>query len=251
MSNTMDVESDQEQQHERHVEHEERDHEWRDERERVSVRLMDDKVSTLAAQTTDLGITCEDTFKNAASSLFGWGLEGARSVLEEAYPPYQDMQLHERIMEAIAGASSSGQQLRRLAELQLIATAFARMGARAHEIAGYAVEMGEHPDRDLQMGFAPIYPVLFGLLQQAFIEIRGSIMISNARDTARARRLLQEDTQMDLLYLRFQGAVHQAIEYNPLRSYLFQQALLVGARIRTIGDEVRAICRAVLNEPTL
>jgi hypothetical protein len=96
------------------------------------------------------------------------------------------------------------------------------------------------------MAFAPIYPHLFGLVQQAFVEIRGSVMISNARDTARARRLLEEDSQMDLLYIRFQGIVQQAIEYNPLRSFLFQQALLVGARIRDIGDEVRAICRAIL-----
>jgi hypothetical protein len=225
----------------------EQEQESRYEQERARMREMDDLVSALAAQTTDLGITAEDTFKNAASSLFGWGLDGARSVLGETHPSYQDPMLHERIVAAIAGASSSGQQLRRLAELQLIAAAFAHIGSRAHEIAGYAVEMGETVDRDLQMAFAPIYPLLFGLVQQAYVEIRGSIMISNARDTAKARRLLDEDSQMDLLYIRFQSTVHQAIEYNPMRSYLFQQALLVGARIKGIGDDVRAICRAILN----
>jgi hypothetical protein len=224
--------------------------EARYERERARMREMDDQVSALAAQTTDLGITSEDTFKNAASSLFGWGLDGARTVLEETRPAYQDSLLHERIVEAIAGASSSGQQLRRLAELQLIATAFAHIGSRSREIAGYAIEMGENVDRDLQAGFAPIYPLLFGLVQQAFVEIRGSIMISNARDTVRARRLLEEDSQMDLLYLGLQRTVQQAIEYNPMRSYLFQQALLVGARIKDIGGEVRSICRAILHDPT-
>jgi hypothetical protein len=227
----------------------EEEQEARYERERARLRDMDDHVSALAAQATDLGIASEDTFKNAASSLFGWGLDGARSVLEEEYPPYQDTSLRESIVEAIAEASSSGQHLRRLTELQLIAAAFARVGAHSRQIAGYALEMGEYADRDLQMAFAPIYPLLFGLVQQAFVEVRGSIMISNARDTARARRLLDEDSQMDLLYLRFQGTVQQAIEYNPLRSYLFQQALLVGARIKDIGDDVRAICRAVLHDP--
>ena len=222
--------------------------ESRYEQERARMREMDDQVSALSAQTTDLGITAEDTFKNAASSLFGWGLDGARSVLEDSHPPYQDSMLQERIVETIAGASSSGQQLRRLAELQLIATAFAHMGSRAREIAGYAIEMGETVDRDLQMAFAPIYPQLFGLVQQAFVEIRGSIMISNARDSAKARRLLDEDSQMDLLYIRFQSIVHQAIEYNPMRSFLFHQALLVGARIKGIGDDVRTICRAILHE---
>lgn len=216
------------------------------EQERARMREMDDLVSALAAQTTDLGIFCEETFRNAASSLFGWGLDGALSVLEEAHPPYQDTLLHERIVEAIAASSSSGQQLRRLAELQQIASAFARIGARAREIAEYAMEMGENVDRDLQAAFEPIYPQLFGLLQQAFLEIRGSIMISNARDTVKARRLLEEDSQMDLRYIRFQRVVHQAIEYYPLRSYLFQQALLVGVRIKGMGDDVRAICRAVL-----
>jgi hypothetical protein len=84
-------------------------------------------------------------------------------------------------------------------------------------------------------------------VQQAYVEIRGSIMISNARDTAKARRLLDEDSQMDLLYIRFQGTVQQAIDFNPMRSFLFQQALLVGSRIKGIGDDVRAICRAILN----
>jgi hypothetical protein len=226
----------------------EQEQESRYEQERARMREMDDLVSALAAQTTDLGITAEDTFKNAASSLFGWGLDGARSVLEETHPLYRDSMLHERIVEAIAGASSSGQQLRRLAELQLIAAAFAHIGSHAREIAGYAVEMGETVDRDLQMAFAPIYPLLFGLVQQAYVEIRGSIMISNARDTAKARRLLDEDSQMDLLYIRFQGTVQQAIDFNPMRSFLFQQALLVGSRIKGIGDDVRAICRAILHE---
>jgi hypothetical protein len=221
------------------------------EQERARMREMDDLVSALAAQTTDRGIAAEDTFKNAASSLFGWGLDGARSVLEESYPPYQDPMLHERIVETIAGISSSGQQLRRLTELQQIAAAFAHIGSRAREIASYAVEMGETVDRDLQAAFAPIYPLLFGLVQQAFVEIRGSIMISNARDTAKARRLLDEDSQMDLLYIRLQSTVQHAIEYNPLRSYLFQQALLVGARIKDIGDEVRTICHAVLHDQTI
>jgi hypothetical protein len=216
------------------------------EQERAYMREVDDLVSALAAQTTDLGIICEETFKNAASSLFGWGLDGARSVLADVHPPYQDKLLHERIVDAIAASSSSGQQLRRLAELQLIASAFARIGSRARAIANDAVQMGENVDRDLQAAFEPLYPLLFGLLQQAFLEIRGSIMISNARDTAKARRLLDEDSQLDLLYIRFQGMAHQAIEYYPLRSYLFQQALLVGARIKQMGDDVRAICHAVL-----
>lgn len=222
--------------------------ESRYEQERARMREMDDLVSALAAQTTDLGITAEDTFKNAASSLFGWGLDGARSVLEESRPSYQDSVLQERIVEAIAGASSSGQQLRRLNELQSTAAAFAHIGSRVREIAGYAVEMGETVDRDLQMAFAPIYPQLFGLVQQAFVEIRGSIMVSNARDMVKARRLLDEDSQMDLLYIRFQSTVHQAIEYNPMRSFLFQQALLVGSRIKGVGDDVRTICHAILHE---
>jgi phosphate uptake regulator len=221
------------------------------EQERARTRDMDDLVSALAAQTTDLGIASADTFKNAASSLVGWGLEGAQYVLEEAHPLYQDPMLRERIVEAIASASSSGRYLRRLAELQLIAAAFANIGAHSRQIASYAVEMGEHADRDLQMGFAPIYPLLFVLVQQAFVEIRGSIVISNERDTAKARRLLEEDSQMDLLYLRLQGIVQQAIDHNPLRAYLFLQALLVGARIKDIGDEVRAICRALLRHATM
>jgi hypothetical protein len=231
------------------MEHEqEQERERRNEREIARWRLMDDQVSALAEETIDLGIAAGDTFKNAASSLFGWGLDGARNVLEEAHPAYQNTLLHERIVEAIGQASSSGEQLRRLAELQVIATSFARIGARSREIAGHALEMGEHADRDLQVGFAPIYPLLFGLVQQAFVEIRGSFMIANARDTARSRRLLAEDSQLDMIYLRFQQTVQQAIQYNPLRSYLFQQALLVGARIKDIGDDVRAICRAILHD---
>jgi|GEM_PF-1380595 len=244
----MSVEDGQEVEHERQVEHERR--EWQYEQERVRERLMEDQVGALAAETTDLGILAEDAFKNAASSLFGWGLDGARSVLEMAYPPYQNSSLHERIVEAIGQVSSSGEQMRHLAELQVIASAFARIGSRSREIARHALEMGENADRDLLAGFAPIYPLLFGLVQQGFVEIRGSVMISNARDTVRARRLLEEDSQMDLFYLRMQRTVQQAIEFNPLRSFLFQQALLVGARIKDIGDDVRAICRAVLHDPT-
>jgi hypothetical protein len=227
----------------------EEDQESRYEQERARMREMEDRVSALAAQTTDLGIASQDTFMNAASSLFGWGLDGARSVLEEAHPPYQDPLLRERIVKAIAEASSPGQNLRRLTELQVIATAFARIGAHSRQIADYAMEMGENVDRDLQMAFTPIYTLLFGLVQQAFVEVRGSVMISNARDTTRARLLLDEDSQMDLLYLRLQGTVQQAIDYNPLRSYLFLQTLLVGARIEDIGDDVRAICRAILHDP--
>src|SRR5262245_5794922 len=117
----------------------EADQEHRYEQERARMREMEDRVSALDAQTTDLVNASQDTFMNAASSLFGWGLDGARSVLEETHPPYQDTLLHERIVEAITEASSLGQSLRRLTELDLITTAFARIGAHSRQIADYAM----------------------------------------------------------------------------------------------------------------
>jgi hypothetical protein len=62
--------------------------------------------------------------------------------------------------------------------------------------------------------------------------------------------LLQEDKELDRLFLYYSERLDQAISYDPWNAVPLQQLLFIGAQMREIGQHAMAICDAVLYEPS-
>jgi hypothetical protein len=211
---------------------------------------VDEEVRRLAEETTELGIAVEDAFKNATAALFDSDIAVEPDESERLdLPPDVDAPIRARILQLLGYSNLTGEQMRRIAELQSIAAAFAAMGEKARQIAGHTLALGEAVETELRMTAADLYDSLWVLVRQTFHEIRGSIMVANSRDTALARRVLQEDAMLDQAYLDVRYAVLRAIERDPHRAFFFHQVALMSALMEEIGNQAGAVCRAVLHAP--
>lgn len=208
---------------------------------------VDDDVRTLGEETTELGIAAEDTFKNAVSALYTSGFQAVTVV--EAAGTEAGAHIRARIVEILRHPTLSSDQFRRIAELQSIASAFAHIGEHAREIAGHALALHGRAEAELAV-FAPqIDDLLRRLVRQAYIVIRGSVVVSSSRDGGTANRVIAAAADLDRMYLDFRRAVLHAINAHTDRALLLQHILLAGAHMHEIGNQARAVCKAVRHSP--
>lgn len=204
----------------------------------------------LADETTELGIAAEDIFLNAATGLFYQDNIGAlRAVMSAQKCKQMHAVIHRRLLGLVMQGDLAANDLRWALELQRNAVEFLRMTECARLIAQYVVSLGGNAEWELQRAGANI-ELLGTLVQQTRIEIRGSVVISTSRDRARARQLLQEDKELERLFLYYSERLDQAISYDPWNAVPLQQLLFIGAQMREIGQHAMAICDAVLFEPS-
>ncbi|HEX6123079.1 MAG TPA: hypothetical protein VFY89_07960, partial [Ktedonobacterales bacterium] len=88
--------------------------------------------------------------------------------------------------------------------------------------------------------------ILRRIIRQTYLQVRGAVIVSATRDTARARLLAQEDSVLDELVRQLGQAIDRAIHTMPLQAYPLQQVVLVGMRMAAIGDRVVSSCEAIL-----
>jgi hypothetical protein len=203
----------------------------------------------LADETTELGIAAEDIFLNAATGLFYPDNIGAlRAVMSAQKCKQMHAAIHRRLLGMVMQGDLAAEELRWALELQRNAVEFLRMTECARLIAQYVVSLGGNAEWELQRAGTSI-ELLGTLVQQTRIEIRGSVVISTSRDRMRARQLLQEDKELERLFLYYSDRLDQAITYDPWNAVPLQQLLFIGAQMREIGQHAMAICDAVLFEP--
>jgi len=208
---------------------------------------VDDEVLRLAEETTELGIAVEDAYKNAASALYSTGIEAAHVVDSSKMSP--DAPILAKIVIILRHPALSGEHFRRIAELQHVASGFAQIGEHARGIAGHALSLHGAVETELTPVASDVYELLRVLVRQTYIVIRGSIVVASSRDAEIAQRVLAASAELDRLYLDFRRAVQRAIAVEGSHILTLQHVLLAGARMQEIGNQSRAICRAVLHAP--
>jgi Na+/phosphate symporter len=209
---------------------------------------LEEAVRKLAEETTELGIAVEEAFKSAASALCGIGAELMQHVMERGLPQ-GDASIHTRIVHLLRHPALSGEHIRRAAELQHVAASFAHIGEHARTMATYIVALSGSADVEIRHLAQDVYDLLLQVMHQTFVELRGAVIVSNTRDTVTARRLLDEEAELDRLFLAFRRAIEHAIHAHPQRAFMFHQVLLIGGRMEEIGNQVAAICRTILHAP--
>ncbi|HEV8189983.1 MAG TPA: hypothetical protein VGP82_00625 [Ktedonobacterales bacterium] len=208
-----------------------------------------DDIRGLADETTELGIAAEDIFLNAATGLFYPDNIGAlRAVMSAQKCKQMHATIHRRLLGMVMQGDLAADELRWTLELQRNAVEFLRMTECARLIAQYVVSLGGNAEWELQRAGTSI-ELLGTLVQQTRTEIRGSVVISTSRDRMRARQLLQEDRELERLFLYYSDRLDQAITYDPWNAVPLQQLLFIGAQMREIGQHAMSICDAVLFEP--
>lgn len=208
---------------------------------------VDDDVRKLSEDTTELGIASEETFKNAVAALYTAGFHAVTVV--DAAVGASDAHIHAAIGEILRRTTLVGDEFRRIGEIQSIANAFVNIAEHARDIAGHALALRGAAETELARIAPDVDALLQTLIRQAFVVIRGSVVVSSSRDTELAARVLSATGDLDRLYLDFRRATLAAISAHTERAVLLQHVLLTGIRLQGIGDCARAVCKAIRPMP--
>lgn len=208
---------------------------------------VDDHIRKLSVDTTELGIAAEETFKNAVAALYTSGFQAVTVV--DVTVGASDAHIRAAISEILRHPALSGDAFLRIAEIQSIASAFVHIAEHSREIAGRARALQGAAEQELARIAPDVDDLLRQLIHQAFILIRGSVMLSSRRDDEMAERLLAAAGDLDRLYLDFRRADLAAISAHTERALLLQHVLLAGSRLQEIGNSARAVCKAVRRTP--
>lgn len=214
-------------------------------------QLFEAEFVGLMEETTELGLLAEDLFKNAVAALYGHTSDAAYSVFENEGACVQMHQtIHHRALSMLASYMPQGDDMRRIVEMQATAAEFAHIGENARHIADYALILGGMAEAELQrIGGAAAQDMLMRIVRQAYVEMRGCVIASTTRDTALARRLVHEDSELDSLFRAFKNRLDHEIARNPRNAAVLHRLLLVAVHLEEIGNHVVAICRTLLYQP--
>ena len=208
---------------------------------------FEDELQKLADGVTELGIAVGDIFRNAVAALFEPGREAGLSAIQAEREARQAATiLRQESLAALRRLAPVGEQVRRAVELQQFAGEFAAIAERAAAIAQHALALGDSAEHSLQRVSYDAPDLLRQIVYQAYVEMRGCLIVCAARDTEKARRVIVENAELRSYYQALKQRLDQAIRAEPREALPLHRLLLMTTRMVEIGDRAVAICNAVL-----
>jgi phosphate uptake regulator len=210
---------------------------------------LEDEIAVLSDETIELGLYAEEIFKNGSAALYPQALDSAQFAIETGRVCTQIYRsIHQAALAILASHMPAGDHLRRIVELQQIASEFARIADDGRQIAEHALWLAGTAETELSLISGEGMNLLVQMLRQTYVEVRGCVVVTTVHGTAMARRLIAEDAELDRLFLSFKGLLDATISAYPRNVARLQRLLLVGVSLEDIGNRVVSICRTLLYE---
>ncbi len=208
---------------------------------------FEDELQRLADAAAELGVSVGEMFRNAAAALFEPGREAGQSALRDDHIIRQLVTtFRQESLIALRRYNPVGDQLRRVVELQQFVGEFGSIGERAASIAQHALALGGAAERALGRVSPDAPAYMQQIIYQAYVEMRGCLIVSAARDTEKARRVILENAELHRYYHALKRQLDAAIQADPREALPLHRLLLVATRLAEIGDRAVAICNALL-----
>src|SRR5215467_7459449 len=111
---------------------------------------LEDEIAVLSDETIELGLYAEEIFKNGSAALYPQALDSAQFAIETGRISTQIYRtIHQAALAILASHMPSGDQLRRIIELQQIASEFARIAEDGRQIAEHALWLAGTAENEL------------------------------------------------------------------------------------------------------
>lgn len=208
---------------------------------------LPDELGRLASDTTELGIVVGDMFRYACAGLFGQEPETARFVTEsQAWVAQAVIALDRRARRIIQVYQPIGDEMRRIAELQHATSEYRGIAERSSKIAEHALRLGGASDEVLAQVAPNASTLMYTLISLVYEQMRGVFLVTAARDTAQARRLVASDAEVEAYYAALRVRLQYRIKHESQAVVPLHLTLMVARRMREIGEAVVEICKATL-----
>lgn len=209
-----------------------------------------DDVAILAEEVAESCILAIEVFKHAAALLFGPDRDVANHAIQTADTCASISRgIHSSAVNLLARWAPTGDDLRRIVDLQRAAAACARIAEHGQRVAQHALALPNSAEQELALigGNAP--DVLARLVRQVYVALRGCLLLVTTRERALARRLISEDAELDRLHQILKLAIDHAVSLRPQSSPTLHRVLFVLAELRQMGTCVVSICEDRLYVP--
>jgi phosphate uptake regulator len=209
---------------------------------------LPDAIGRLAGDTTEMGIVVSDMFRYACHDLFGLIPETARFIAEsQHWVAYSTNVLEQQARSTILQYHPTGDDLRRIVELQHAASQYGRIAERSSHIAEQAHALGGESEQTLGRLALNTSDIFNQLIALVYEQMRGAFLVTAARDLAQARILLEREAEVASYYNVIQARLKHHTRIEPNTALPLQRLIMVTTDMREIVASVAAICNAVLH----
>jgi phosphate uptake regulator len=209
------------------------------------------ELRALVEETTELGLLAEDSYKNAAAAIvLPQATDSAHVAIDGERACAQAYRvIHQKSLDLLARRLASGDDLRRIVEVQQLASEFALISTAVKHLADQALALGGMAEAHLRRVRSDAPTLLVQLVRQVYVELRGCVVACTARDKVLARRLVEEDAELERLFRLFKMALEREIARSPRNAAPLNRLMLVGVYLRDIGSRVVSACHTLLYAP--
>jgi hypothetical protein len=200
-------------------------------------------VAHLAEEVAELCIRGIEVFKTAAAALFDVDPLVAEAALELARASFHAAgAAHQKAIGVLARWAPTGDDLRRVVDLQRAGSHCARIAEHGGRAAEHARLLQAPAELTLRLVDPRAPDLTLRLVRQVYVALRGCLLLTATRERAIARRLVAEDAELERLHHELQHLLEAAIAGYPQFATTLQRLQLIAAEYRSIGAEVVAIC---------
>lgn len=209
--------------------------------------VLDDDLNDLAEKATDLGIEVADVFQKAASTLVLGDSTGAHSIIESGYLfMYVNAPLQQQIADLLRNPYLTGEQLKRLVEIQQAASAWAGIGEKSRTLATAAIAFWQTPGSTMRLYTPTISQLLRALAKHIYIDMKRALVVFTSRDPDFAHLLQQDSMRFMGLYDQLQTEVRGIIRAENPYVVNYQMLIAACASMKVIVNYLSAIGGAIL-----
>src|SRR5260370_674291 len=149
------------------------------------------ELRAVVAETAELGVLAEDSYKNAAAAIvLPQATDSAHVAIDGERACAQAYRvIHQKSLDLLARRLASGDDLRRIVEVQQLASEFALISTAVKHLADQALALGGMAEAHLRRGRSDAPTLLGQLVRQVYVELRGCVVACTAPDNVLAGRL--------------------------------------------------------------
>src|SRR5258706_9718186 len=153
------------------------------------------ELRALVEETTELGLLAEDSYKNAAAAIvLPQATDSAHVAIDGERACAQAYRvIHQKSLDLLARRLASGDDLRRIVEVQQLASEFALISTAVKHLAVQALALGGMAEAHLRRVRCDAPSLLVQLSRPAYVRLRGCVLASSARAKVLASCMLTKN----------------------------------------------------------
>jgi phosphate transport system protein len=199
-------------------------------------RRLDDELDTLRDRVLLMGGETEAALQRAMYALAARDSDAARDVLEgDDRVDRTEVEIDRLCVEVLALRQPAARDLRFVISVAKVTPILERIADHACNIARVALDLNDEPELDARVGLPRMAQIASSML-------RAALDAFTRGDAAAARRVIEQDDEIDAIYERVFQELIELMVTTPAATPRAARLLFVAKHLERVADYVTDIC---------